>query len=57
VASDVSQDLQGISAADGEVKSQQTRTLAFNPSLQMASQSSLDCSDAAGEVNSICRIY
>lgn len=30
------------------------QTLAFNPSLQMASQSALDCSDAAGEVNSIC---
>jgi hypothetical protein len=29
------------------------RTLAFNPSLQIASQSALDCSDAAGEVNSI----
>jgi hypothetical protein len=28
-------------------------TLAFNPSLQIASQSALDCSDAAGEVNSI----
>jgi hypothetical protein len=28
-------------------------TLAFNPSLQIASQSALDCSDAAGEVSSI----
>jgi hypothetical protein len=28
-------------------------TLAFKPSLQIASQSALDCSDAAGEVNSI----
>lgn len=28
--------------------------MAFNPSLQIASQSSLDCSEAAGEVNSIC---
>lgn len=28
-------------------------TLAFNPSLHIASQSALDCSDAAGEVNSI----
>ena len=28
-------------------------TLAFSPSLQIASQSALDCSDAAGEVNSI----
>jgi hypothetical protein len=28
-------------------------TLAFKPSLQMASQSALDCSEAAGEVNSI----
>jgi hypothetical protein len=27
--------------------------LAFNPSLQIASQSNLDCSEAAGEVNSI----
>ncbi len=29
------------------------RIFARNPSLQMASQSSLDCSDAAGEVSSI----
>jgi hypothetical protein len=29
-------------------------TFAFKPNLQMASQSALDCSDAAGEVNSIC---
>jgi hypothetical protein len=28
-------------------------TFAFNPNLQIASQSALDCSDAAGEVNSI----
>src|SRR3954464_8422903 len=32
-----------------------TLTLAFNPNLQMASQSALDCSEAAGEVNSICK--
>jgi hypothetical protein len=30
-----------------------TPTLAFKPNLQIASQSSLDCSEAAGEVNSI----
>lgn len=29
------------------------KILAFNPSLQIASQSSLDCSEAAGLVNSI----
>lgn len=29
------------------------RILAFNPSLHMATQSSLDCSDAAGDVSSI----
>jgi hypothetical protein len=27
--------------------------LAFNPSLQIASQSNRDCSDAAGDVNSM----
>ena len=32
------------------------RTLAFNPNLQIASQSALDCSEAAGEVNSICKV-
>lgn len=31
------------------------RTLDFNPSLQIASQSSLDCSEAAGLVSSIYR--
>lgn len=28
-------------------------TFAFNPSLQMVSQSALDCSEAAGDVTSI----
>lgn len=33
------------------------RTLAFNPSLHIATQSSLDCSDAVGLVSSILSAY
>jgi hypothetical protein len=41
-----------------QIKSEQSwlrrlLTLAFNPILQMAAQSSLDCAEAAGEVSSI----
>ena len=57
VASDVCQDLgQFVSnkypRTYGKIEG---LTLAFKPSLQMASQSALDCSEATGLVNSICK--
>lgn len=40
----------------GKLNEENGRTLAFNPSLQIASQSAFDCSEAAGLVNSICQL-
>lgn len=55
MASDVCQDLGGATVSFRCAGKQLCikQTFAFNPSLQIASQSSLDCSDAAGLVNSI----
>lgn len=54
VAADVAQDLaRGVSEAERGETSTHHHTLALRPSLQMASQSALDCSEAAGDVTSI----
>lgn len=44
---------QGDGQPSRRLGSWQALTLDFRPSLQMASQSARDCSDAAGDVNSI----
>jgi hypothetical protein len=52
MATDVCKNLFKLLEMKCEVESKE-RTLAFKPSLQMASQSSLDCSEAQGLVSSI----
>jgi len=51
MTTDVSENL--IALAIGWAWQRVRLTFAFNPNLQIVSQSILDCSDAAGEVNSI----